>query len=73
MESKNYGTNELIYKTEIDSKIENKLMVTKGERGGGGIQWEYGINRYTPLHMGFSSGSVVKKPPARQELQETWV
>ena len=30
-----YGTNELIYKTEIDSAIENKLMVTKGERGWG--------------------------------------
>ena len=25
---------ELIYKTEIDSDIENKLMVTKGERQG---------------------------------------
>ena len=25
-------TNELIYKTEIDSDIENKLMVPKGER-----------------------------------------
>ena len=29
-------TNELIYKTETDSDIENKLMVTKGERVGGG-------------------------------------
>ena len=25
-------TNELIYETEIDSDIENKLMVIKGER-----------------------------------------
>ena len=24
-------TNEFIYKTEIDSGIENKLMITKGE------------------------------------------
>ena len=31
---KNNDTNELIYKTEIDTDIENKLMVTKGERGG---------------------------------------
>ena len=31
-----YDTNELIYETETDSKdIENKLMVTKGERGWG--------------------------------------
>ena len=28
-------TNEIIYKTEIDSKTENKLMVTNGERGKG--------------------------------------
>ena len=28
-------TNELIRKTEIDSDIKNKLMVTKGEGGGG--------------------------------------
>ena len=30
---KKNGTNELIYKTEIDSQTENKLMVTKVERG----------------------------------------
>ena len=30
-----YDTNELTYKTETDSQdIENKLTVTKGERGG---------------------------------------
>ena len=28
-------TNEYIYKTEIDSDIENKLMVTKGDSGRG--------------------------------------
>ena len=28
------NTNELIYKTKIDSQIENKLMVPKGERKG---------------------------------------
>ena len=31
-----YDTNELLYGTETDSYIlENKLMITKGERGGG--------------------------------------
>ena len=30
-------TNELVYKTEIDSAVENKLTVTKGARGWGGI------------------------------------
>ena len=28
---------------------------------------------HTPWHMGFPSGSIVKNPPAMQELQETWV
>ena len=31
-----YNTNELIYETETDSDIENKLMVTKGEEAGEG-------------------------------------
>ena len=26
------ATNELVYKTEIESDVENKLMVTKGEK-----------------------------------------
>ena len=30
-----YDTNEIIYKTEMDSQTENKLMVTKRERGCG--------------------------------------
>ena len=30
--------------------IENKLIVTKGEEGGG-INWEYGINIYTLLYI----------------------
>ena len=38
-----YDIQELIYKTEMDSQIESKLMVTKEERGGGIT----GINRYT--------------------------
>ena len=46
MDSKKNDTNELIYKTKIDSDIENKLTVTKGERRGG-INSEVGINRYT--------------------------
>ena len=29
--------------------IEDKLMVTKGERGG--INWEFGTNRYTQLYI----------------------
>lgn len=35
----NLNTNELIYETEMDSDMENKLMVTK-ERVVGGIERE---------------------------------
>ena len=28
-----YAANQLIYKTEIDSEVENKLTVTKKEKG----------------------------------------
>ena len=31
--------------------LENKLMVTKGERRGQGINWEFGINIYTLLYI----------------------
>ena len=31
---KNRNINEFIYKAEIDSQIENKLMVTKGDERG---------------------------------------
>ena len=33
------------------SDIENKLMVTKGERRGGRDKLVVGINRYTPLYI----------------------
>ena len=44
-----YDTDELIYET--DSDIENKLMVTKGEGDGGGINWEFGISRCKLLYL----------------------
>ena len=37
MESKNNNTGELIWKTEADSQTENKLMATKGENLGAGV------------------------------------
>ena len=36
-------TNELIYKTEMDSDIENKYVGTKGKKLWGGINWEFGL------------------------------
>ena len=38
MVSKKNGTNELIYKTERVTDVENKLMVTKIKSGGGGYK-----------------------------------
>ena len=51
MESKKAknDTKELIYKSETD--IENKLMVTKGEKWWRGINQEFGINIYTLLYI----------------------
>ena len=31
--------------------MENKLMVTKEEKEGGGINQDFGINIYTPLYI----------------------
>ena len=41
-----YNTNEPICETETDSKdIQNRLVVAKGEGGGGGKDWEFGDSR----------------------------
>ena len=45
---KNY-TNELIYKTEIDSWIQKTNVCLMGR--GGGINWEIGIETYTLLYV----------------------
>ena len=50
MELKKKDTNELIYKREIDPDRKS-LMVTKGESGGGGINWEFEFNIYTLLYI----------------------
>ena len=43
-------TNELIYKTERDAQIQKtNLRLPKGK--GGGINQEFGINRYTLLYI----------------------
>ena len=38
----------LLYKTETDSDIENRLVVTKGR---GGYDWEFGISRCKLLRI----------------------
>ena len=47
-----YDTNELIYKTEIDSQTQKtNLWLPKRKGGGGRINSEFGINRYTLLFI----------------------
>ena len=42
---KKSGTNKLIYKTEIESRMQKtNLTVTSEETGMGGINWEIGID-----------------------------
>ena len=45
------GANELSYKTEIESQMQRKnLRLLRGKKGEG-INWEIGIDRYTPLYI----------------------
>ena len=46
-----YDTNELIYKTEKDSHVENRLVAAKAKWGWGGVEWEFGISRCKLLHI----------------------
>ena len=55
-----YDTNELIYKTEMDSQTEKaNLWLPKGKGGGGGINYEYGISRYKLLHIKLINNKVL--------------
>ena len=45
------NTNKLIHKTETDSQTQKTNMVIKGEQRNGGINQEYGINRYITLYI----------------------
>ena len=45
-------TSKLIYNIEIDSQTQKtNLWLLKGKGGGGGIDWEFGINKYTLLYI----------------------
>ena len=53
-----YGTDELIYKTEID--IEVRLMTTSGERVKGGKDREFGISRCKLLYIERISNKILQ-------------
>ena len=50
-----YGTDEPIYRTEIDLQTENRLVVAKGEWDG----WEFGVSRCKLLHSEWISSKVL--------------
>ena len=45
---KKIGIDDLIYRAERETDVENQCMDTKGERGCG-VNWEIGTDMYTPL------------------------
>ena len=54
-----YDTNELIYKTNRFTDIENKVMVTIVEKVWGGINQEFGITRYKLLRIKYTNSKVL--------------
>ena len=39
--------------------VENRLVVAKGERGGSGIDWEFGVNIHNLLHLEWINNKVL--------------
>ena len=39
--------------------IENRLVVAKGEGGGGGMDWEFGVSRCTLLYIEWINNKVL--------------
>ena len=54
-----YDTNELIFETETDSQTENRFVVAKGDGGGGGMDWEFGISRCKLLYIEWLNNKVL--------------
>ena len=50
-----YDTNEHIYKTDV----QNRLVVAKGKGAGGGLHWEFGINRCKLLYTGWINNKIL--------------
>ena len=57
-----YGTNEPIYKTTRLKDIENRLVVTKEEGGGSGMDWEFDISGCKLLNLEWISKVLLYSP-----------
>ena len=51
MQNLKTDANELIYRTEIESQMQKINFWLPGGKGGGGINWEIGIDIYTLLYI----------------------
>ena len=55
-----YDTNEPIYKTEINTSLENRLVIAKGEgKDGGSMNWEFELSRRKLLHREWINNKVL--------------
>ena len=66
---KKNGTNEPIYKTEIESQMLKINLGFPKVKGEGGINWEVGNDIHILLHWASLVAQVVENLPA---VQETW-
>ena len=55
-----YGINEPIYRTETDSQTwRTDLGVAIGNKGGSGMDWEFGVSSWKLLHLEWISNEVL--------------
>ena len=59
----NYGTNEPIYKTEIDSHIWRTDLCLSRRWGGSGLDWESGVNRCKLFYLDWISNGIMLYSP----------
>ena len=62
---------------DLKKKSESRLVVSKGERCGRGIDWDFGVSRYKPLHIEwinkdllYSTGNYTQYPVISQDGKE---
>ena len=71
-------TNEPIYKTETDSRTQRIDVAAKGECGGRGLDWEFGISRCELVHkecinnkaLMYSTGNYIQYPVIKYDGKE---
>ena len=55
-----YGTDKPIYKTDNRlTDIKNRLVAAKAERGGSGMDWEFGVSRCKLLDLEWISNEIL--------------